>query len=137
MLDNTDFCGDYGLCKRHKNFTFLLHQILLPKFYFPKRPQILNISLSQVELIIYNDYFLRFIPRSKYLLLHLTIQMVFFSSSLIRIKVGGPHSWAAYNTERHIWSSRHGAAETSPTGNHEAAGSIPGLTPWVKDLALP
>jgi len=32
-------------------------------------------------------------------------------------------------------SSRRGAAETSPTGNHEAEGSTPGLAPWVKDPA--
>ena len=26
---------------------------------------------------------------------------------------------------------------TEPTRNHEVAGSIPGLVPWVKDLVLP
>uniref|UniRef100_A0A8D1M6W5 HPS5-like beta-propeller domain-containing protein n=1 Tax=Sus scrofa TaxID=9823 RepID=A0A8D1M6W5_PIG len=33
-------------------------------------------------------------------------------------------------------SSRRGAAETNPTRNHEVAGWIPGLAPWVEDLAL-
>ena len=34
------------------------------------------------------------------------------------------------------WSSHRGAVETNPTRNHEVAGLIPGLTLWVKDLAL-
>ena len=36
----------------------------------------------------------------------------------------------------YFWSSRHGKEEMNPTRNHEVAGSIPGLTQWVKDLAL-
>ena len=36
-----------------------------------------------------------------------------------------------------IWEFLHGAAETNWTRNHEVVGLIPGLSQWVKDLALP
>ena len=35
-----------------------------------------------------------------------------------------------------IGSSHPSTVETNPTKNHEVAGSTPGLTQWVKDLAL-
>ena len=34
------------------------------------------------------------------------------------------------------WSSPRGSVVTNPTSIHEDLGLIPGLTPWVKDLAL-
>ena len=45
--------------------------------------------------------------------------------------------WRAYGIIKIYWSSYRGEAQTHPTRNHEVAGSIPGLTWWVKDLALP
>ena len=36
-----------------------------------------------------------------------------------------------------IWSSHCGAVEMNLTGNHEVAGSIPGLQQRDEDLALP
>ena len=33
--------------------------------------------------------------------------------------------------------SRRGLVEANLTSHHEDTGSIPGLTPWVEDLALP
>ena len=35
------------------------------------------------------------------------------------------------------WSSHLGTVETNLTSNREVADSIPGLSQWVKDLALP
>ena len=39
--------------------------------------------------------------------------------------------------EVNLWSSCCGSVETNLTSIHEAAGLIPGLAQWIKDLTLP
>ena len=41
------------------------------------------------------------------------------------------------NKKKKSGSSYHGSAEMNPISIHKDAGSIPGLTQWVKDLTLP
>ena len=40
-------------------------------------------------------------------------------------------------TKTSVRSSHRGAVEMNPTRNHEVGGSIPGLTQWAMDPALP
>ena len=60
-------------------------------------------------------------------------EMSFLNFQLIPIKWGN----SEFNQKTSVWNSCCGSAETYLARNHEVAGSIPGLAPWVKDPALP
>ena len=57
--------------------------------------------------------------------------MIFFHLHLSLLESSLTHSKRANTGSSHC-----SAGETHPTGIHEASVSIPGLTQWVKDLAL-
>ena len=44
---------------------------------------------------------------------------------------------SVYTKNKKGWSSHCGSEVMNPTSIHEDMGSICGLTPWVKDPALP
>ena len=52
-------------------------------------------------------------------------------------KIGIPEGEEKENGIENVFgSSRRGKVERNPTRSHEFAGLLPGLTQWVKDLAL-
>ena len=91
-----------------------------------------NVSFS--SFIVYKYFFTQLIS-SKFFRRQSLIGQLFKKYGTLLHKIFHTHSQGQVRNVE-VGSSRHGAAEINLTRNYEVAGSIPGLSLWVKDLAL-